>query len=178
MAMKNMFLLPKIHSFIDVITNSSSELFIFKTDKTVDTLKEILKESLDNYNISPNPDNGPNPDFESFETAFGNIFIISEKTSKEDLSEVIKTLMNYSPNHADDYGLDISTYPEHSADSVIDKYDAYYRMETKWVNDNMKNFLKTCKGMAVIYSQTDNSIPWEVQEFIERTFGGHRYHLG
>lgn len=86
--------------------------------------------------------------------------------------------MNYSPNHADDYGLDISTYPEHSADSVIDKYDAYYRMETKWVNDNMKNFLKTCKGMAVIYSQTDNSIPWEVQEFIERTFGGHRYHLG
>jgi|LakMenEpi03Aug12_release.lakeMendotaPanAssembly.Ray.scaffolds.fasta_scaffold53998_3 hypothetical protein len=34
------------HSFVDVITNSSSELFVCNTDKTIDLVKDILKELL------------------------------------------------------------------------------------------------------------------------------------
>ena len=33
----------KLHSIIDVITNSSSEIFVLDTDKSIDTIKEILQ---------------------------------------------------------------------------------------------------------------------------------------
>ncbi len=40
--MKTLFIINP-HSVIDVITNSSSELFVCKTDKTLETIKEMLK---------------------------------------------------------------------------------------------------------------------------------------
>lgn len=40
--MKQLFII-NTHSVIDVITNSSSELFVCKTDKTLETVKEMLK---------------------------------------------------------------------------------------------------------------------------------------
>lgn len=40
----------KIHSIIDVITNSSSELFICDTDKSLEIIKELLQDMLDLYN--------------------------------------------------------------------------------------------------------------------------------
>ena len=39
----------KIHSFIDVITNSSTELFMLDTDKSIDTVREIIKEMESKY---------------------------------------------------------------------------------------------------------------------------------
>lgn len=39
--MKNLLIIST-HSFVDLITNSSSELFICDTDKTIQTIKEIL----------------------------------------------------------------------------------------------------------------------------------------
>ncbi len=36
------------HSVIDVITNSSTEIFVMNGDKTVDAINEILKEFYDN----------------------------------------------------------------------------------------------------------------------------------
>ena len=39
----------KIHSVIDVITNSSSELFICDTDKTINMVSEILDELVEVY---------------------------------------------------------------------------------------------------------------------------------
>jgi len=40
------------HSFVDVITNSSTEIFVCDTDKTIITIKEILKSMLEEYNSS------------------------------------------------------------------------------------------------------------------------------
>jgi hypothetical protein len=40
--MKTIIVSP--HSFVDIITNSSSELFICDTDKSIDTVKEIIVE--------------------------------------------------------------------------------------------------------------------------------------
>jgi len=55
--MKNLFLL-ETHSFIDVITNSSTELFVSDTDKSekmvFDILKETLKDLKSIYNRSEN----------------------------------------------------------------------------------------------------------------------------
>jgi hypothetical protein len=39
----------KIHSVIDVITNSSSELFICNTDKTIEMVREIMDELVEVY---------------------------------------------------------------------------------------------------------------------------------
>lgn len=38
------------HSIIDVITNSSTELFVIDTDKSVETIKEILQEAINLHN--------------------------------------------------------------------------------------------------------------------------------
>ena len=38
------------HSIVDLITNSSTELFVIDTDKSIETVKEILqKESIDYF---------------------------------------------------------------------------------------------------------------------------------
>lgn len=49
-----MKLLISTHSFIDVITNSSTELFMCDTYKTVEQVKDLLKDMLDAYNKSNN----------------------------------------------------------------------------------------------------------------------------
>ena len=36
----------KIHSFVDLITNSSSEVFVTATEKTVDTVKSLVNNIL------------------------------------------------------------------------------------------------------------------------------------
>lgn len=38
------------HSFVDVITNSSTELFVCNTDKSVEMVKEILTEKYESFN--------------------------------------------------------------------------------------------------------------------------------
>jgi hypothetical protein len=47
--MKTLFVI-KTHSFVDLITNSSSELFVCNTDKTVKMAKEILIKLAKLYN--------------------------------------------------------------------------------------------------------------------------------
>lgn len=45
--MKTIFILNNIHSFIDVITNSSTELFVYGGDKKLQEVYNILKELWD-----------------------------------------------------------------------------------------------------------------------------------
>ncbi len=47
--MKSIAIIP-IHSFVDIITNSSSELFICETKKSIETVKETLVELAKLYN--------------------------------------------------------------------------------------------------------------------------------
>lgn len=41
--MKQQLLIVSVHSFVDLITNSSSELFICNTDKSLDAVKSVLQ---------------------------------------------------------------------------------------------------------------------------------------
>lgn len=56
------------HSFVDLITNSSSELFVCDSKKTIETIKEILQTLLDTHNklLAVNY---------TFENVFGDIFV-------------------------------------------------------------------------------------------------------
>jgi hypothetical protein len=42
--MKKEIFIIDIHSFVDVITNSSTELFMLETDKSLELVREIVKE--------------------------------------------------------------------------------------------------------------------------------------
>jgi len=47
-------ILVTIHSFVDIITNSSTELFVLDTDKSVEFVKEILQEAINLHNKADN----------------------------------------------------------------------------------------------------------------------------
>lgn len=61
-------LVVKPHSFIDVITNSSTELFVTDKDRSVEFVKELLQELLNTYNKY-------NDTNYSFDSVFGEIDI-------------------------------------------------------------------------------------------------------
>ncbi len=43
-----------IHSMVDIITNSSTELFVLDTEKSVEVVKEILEEAIRLHNTANN----------------------------------------------------------------------------------------------------------------------------
>lgn len=51
--MKNVIVI-NLHSFVDVITNSSTELFVCDTDKSIETVESILREKLKQFNALHN----------------------------------------------------------------------------------------------------------------------------
>ena len=53
--MKTIFVV-RPHSFVDVITNSSSELFVLRTDKAMDVVIEFIKQKLNTVGDAPSDD--------------------------------------------------------------------------------------------------------------------------
>jgi hypothetical protein len=66
--MSKVLFVIQVHSLVDVITNSSSELFVLDTDKSLEMVKEILEEAT-------KLDNKANSEEKSFEDVFDNPFI-------------------------------------------------------------------------------------------------------
>ena len=113
-----------VHSFVDVITNSSSELFVCDTDKSMTAVKQILSDKLRSYNRNNQRD-------VSFEDAFREPYIFTQ----EMLDNVNK--------------------------------------DWSWGWEKQENV-----GKIIIRSIGDNSIPWEIVEWIESAFSARRWHLG
>ncbi len=70
--MKTAFLF-KPHSFVDVITNSSTELFVCDTEKSIETVKEILTKMVNVYD-----------DTLTFEDIFEDPKLYTKKKFEED----------------------------------------------------------------------------------------------
>ena len=80
-----------VHSFVDVITNSSTELFVYSGDKSKDVVKEIL-ENLITVN------NKAYGKHENFNDMFQDLYIYTEKNFKEDvknLEDAVEYLWGY-----------------------------------------------------------------------------------
>ena len=119
------------HSFVDLITNSSSEVFVYSGDKSVKAVEEVIKELIKQHNAKcEEHERHPIPNFYdspcTFNSAFGRIYVAKKSDRK-----------NYEG----------------------------YRVH---FND----------GDILIESETDNSIPWNIQEQIENVLGATRHHLG
>ena len=123
-----------IHSVLDVITNSSSELFVIADDTTVKAVEDLLRYMVDQWNEMAG--NG----------IFGNW--------KNDNPLVYEECMSVSI-------MDQS--------QVLAEEDARYR----YGYEKEENV-----GKIIISSEDDNSIPWEIIEWIESAFSAKRWHLG
>lgn len=112
---------------VDVITNSSSELFVCDTEKSVHQIKEMLQDLLNLYNKQTDNEYG-------FDSVFDEPYLVG---SIEDVDNNLK-----------DWGYDSTHYKD---------FD---------------------KGIIVIESSDDNSVPFVMQQWIEEIFNAERFHLG
>jgi len=48
--MDKKMIIIKIHSFVDVITNSSTEIFVTNTKKSLKQVKEVVRDIVNHYN--------------------------------------------------------------------------------------------------------------------------------
>ena len=132
--MKTSFILD-IHSVLDVITNSSSELFVISDTTTVKAVEDLLEFMLEKYN----------------EMAEKGIFG--------------KWRENFVP-----LKMENTMYVRFLSQEEVDneKNETY-----KWGYETDENV-----GKIVIQSEGDNSIPWEIIEWIESAFSSRKWHLG
>jgi hypothetical protein len=76
-------IIVNVHSIVDVITNSSTELFVCDTKKSIEQVKEILEKMLEFYNSTHNDEH-----LYSFEDVFEEPYIytreIYERTKDDD----------------------------------------------------------------------------------------------
>ncbi len=66
-----------IHSMVDIITNSSTELFVLDTEKSIGVVKDILKEAINLHNMAHETKY-------KFEDIFDTLYIGSPKDALED----------------------------------------------------------------------------------------------
>jgi hypothetical protein len=128
-------LVVDVHSVLDVITNSSSELFVISDNTTVSAVEDLLKYMVDTWNEMA--DKG----------IFGKWHQDRETLKYENCMGV--RLMDPSDINIGE--------------------DAKY----SWGYETEENV-----GKIIIESTTDNSIPWEIIEWIESAFSSKRWHLG
>ena len=157
------FILVNPHSCVDLITNSSSELFIGKNDQGIEFVKETLTEMLKEYNKET-------ADNRSFDSVFGYVKVV---TNYNDLLETILDFADHSsllkgmkPIPVYDFQSDL-TYEEFTAERSI------------WIAKNLDKFKQRIQGSIIIESANGNSIPFDLFDKIEDLLSpSHRFHLG
>jgi hypothetical protein len=170
-----------IESSSSVITNSSSEIFICNTSKS----KEEVESMLDTICSTLDQDKGC-----SIKSGYG----------KEDLLKEILGILDY----VEYYGINsilslFIPYTEKGSYPSLLKHDfnstrnltseEYWEHRTALETNNTENITswfeqnsvlldKYVKDFIVIDSDSDNSIPYDIFDLIERRLNGVRYHLG
>lgn len=197
--MKKQFITLKIDSVVDVITNSSSEIFVGKATQSIEFVAQYLRDILDEYNEKESKKH-------SFSECFGEIYFITEDNLSEFIDRYvmdwgfvpgdIKTehyissydrkqvvLKDGTVLNANDYDREYyraSDEKQKQMDSNRDR-KAEKELEEKydksWLDRNMKE-LKKLVGHVCILSKEDNSIPYELFDKIQTAFKADRCHLG
>ena len=165
MIMKKQVIVIRTHSFVDVITNSSSELFVLGENKSIEAVREVLQVMLDHWNQM------------AAQGIFGSHYISNERYS---LSTNEKAEYKPIKKWDDTFGK-IYVYTEDMYKADMDEAKRFKKENPKsdwdpgWGYEKKENI-----GKIMIESESDNSIPHEMFEWIESAFGYHtqRYHLG
>jgi hypothetical protein len=149
-----------IHSMIDVITNSSSELFICDIDKSVEAVKEILEELRCAYEQLENA----GIDFDNYKVIdFYSVFGRIERI--EDINSLYDFITGWDNSMPKFWQMNKS-------------YEETKKLENMWFKEHKKELEEKYLGKIIIESAKDNSIPYELFDRIESIFNASRYHLG
>lgn len=77
-----------VHSFVDVITNSSTELFVCDTKKSIEEIEKILKQLVKDYNKEVEKDyHGEYAHKVTYKNAFDKPFIYTKEQFEKDEKE-------------------------------------------------------------------------------------------
>lgn len=164
------FLKINIDSVINLITNSSSELFVSKKQLSKDAVMEIIAELFSNKQPNIKPEDVLDVDIITKENVFkvieeyGSWFM--SKNSMPSIWECIEKLGGY-------------IYPydkfEDYNNIVAEKAEAMQKvMMGKYMTQDFSHLY----GNVIIFSLDDNSIPYELFDDIEQLFNARRYHMG
>lgn len=188
-------LLIKTHSIVDVITNSSSELFVCDTDKSIGFIKDALIDLLRQFGES----NTPTIPLK-FEDCFGDVYVLTEENVDEFIQEyligwsyglseyedlgipVLISWHNYEDVFEDDTGR-AEKYPWHEHKIHNEKFEndceaAHKEYTDAWLTEHGPTIRKLLIGRIIIEGESDNSIPYELWDKINEMFNGINYHLG
>ena len=185
----------QVNSVIDVITNSSSELFICKANKTVETVEELLAEILHtstdglSYYVKPVVCIGDNLELfidQHVGNGWGyhNYAPLKEcfVGDIDELTNVVTTAGNVEPKQdwSERYNHRRGGKPfvEQQEDELATAKYQRDKREEFLRNNNVPKVLAKLKDFVLIESESDNSIPYESWDDINATFNGNNWHLG
>jgi hypothetical protein len=166
--MKKQTILIDVHSILDVITNSSTELFITDATKSIETVKEILQVVLDRWNDM------------AAKGFFGDHYVrnkryalgdnVSEPKPIKTFEDTFGEIKYYTKEEYEKDFKDIEEYRERNKRNGRDGF-----LTGGWGYEKAENI-----GKLMIFSESDNSIPYEMFDWIENIFGSGttRFHLG
>lgn len=174
-------------SFVDVITNSSSELFICDTDKSLEFVESFLRKCLDLYN------EGRGTEY-NYEEAFGDIEVITDDNIEEFIGEYIIGWVSYVddievPDYFDftEQKRDMlgwidnpKTEEDRQANSIVREHieEAWEEYQTGWIASNLDTLQSKYVGNIIVSSKGENSIPYGLFDMIEESLNAQRIHLG
>ena len=187
-------LLISTHSLVDVITNSSSELFVCDSDKSAEFVKDFLIDSLYRYNLE-------NSSSKAFDDCFGEILKVDESNFDEFFNEYIVdwdysnwkwkgegideliTQYKWEREYRKDNGLEYKPWNDKANEKFNNKIDkqvskAWNAYLDEWKKGNYEKVKAMSIGQILIKSVEDNSIPYDMFDTIESAFKADRIHLG
>jgi hypothetical protein len=205
-----------IHSFVDLITNSSSELFVCDTQKSLETVKRLIEKIVKNYYDEidqPCPDVWEDifklpeisehdfdindyPDKKVLE--FNNTFLSDIPEYNEAQVKISK--LNPFPEHCNKMSWDDrENNPDYikwiETDSKLrEKYLEPFWVKKEEYRKKVVDFFKARgipnpqtlisydimvkRGDILLYSQDDNTVPYECWDRITGILNATHYHLG
>lgn len=175
--MRQLVIIEPFHSVIDVITNSSTEIFITDKNQNVETIKEFLDElteltgklhgvgeiyELDEHNI--------------YEFVRSNSFYLNFGFNAS-----IPDEWNYDSIYFISKGWSKVPYGQRTEEDKAhyqEAYDAFDRDFKAVVEKNMDHLKSEWLGRIIIEGRDDNSIPYSIWEIINDKFNARNIHLG
>ncbi len=178
------------HSFVDVMTNSSSELFVCNSDKSVEQVKAIVERVMKGYwQMVGEPE----------QEIWGKIFEEPRVIRTGLTREQIATYNSLALTNADRNAIKekvktqfLMDNPEASEKQLLNAiWDAVVKEDTKHWDAQREYATKIGdvegliyydvtydKGDIMLHSADDNSIPYDAWGPLEDALGATRYHLG
>lgn len=181
--MKTIVVVPEFHSVIDILTNSSTELFVSSSNKSLEVIWEFLSDVNDLLELN-DPKCGVGEMFTITEENVGEFLkkyyyyldnMIAEKPEEHwDFTRNYYKKKGWNPNE----WRDNSATPEIRSSHSNEACDAYDKYIEEFVEKHMSEYNESLIGKTILVGETDNSIPYEIFDILDRKLNAYHIHCG